>query len=755
MRRTRWLVLAALLVVVTAVAYIYFGRLAMLARNAPPVIQTLPSDIEATAQEWHYSTKKGDCPVLEVRSKKFKQIKEPATFELEGVDLQLFHECGKVSDHVISAKAQFDTGSGVMFSEGEVRITMAIPAGQQASDQLVKVISSGVKFETKTGTVSTDRAATFTFEGGSGKSVGAVYDPNKHELHLSGAVEVNLTGKGPNAKPLKIETADLVYIEQESKVVMRPWSRLTRDTLVVNSEMSVATMEKGVLRHVEATKAWGVQNDPSRKVEYQADQLHLWLNEHAQVTSLTAEGKAHLVSTSDVARTDVKSDLITLEFTPAEPESTLNKAIAKGHSIVDSAPIPQPGSPPPETRILKSDVIEMRMRPGGKEMDNAETEGAGSLELIPNRPELPRRTLNGDKLWITYAANNQIKSFRSVNVNTRTDNPPKKGKPSPPSITSSRDFKADFDPTTNQMTRLEQTTDFRYQEGERKAQADRATLDQSTSIMTLMGSARVVDPTGSATADQIEIDQKTGDFTADGRVSSTRLPDKKGNSSAMLSKDEPIQAKANHMTSRGDNKQIRYDGDAVAWQGANRIQGDRLDIDRDKEIMTATGNVVSQFADRPKAFDKTKPDSSPKPVTATLLFTIVKAPEMTYVEKERLATYRGGVVLTRPNMTVRSQELRAFLNDKDADSSLNKAIADGAVNILQTAPGRTRTGTSEHGEYYAAEEKIILEKGQPKFVDSVKGKTEGEVLTYFSKDDRLLVNGVESRPSQSILRRKK
>ena len=750
MRRTRWLVLAALIVTVAAVGYIYFARLATLAKNSPEPVRPLPSGVEATAQEWHYSTKNGDCPVLEVRAKNFKQIKEPATFELEGVDLQLFHDCGKIYDHVQSAKAHFDTASGTMFSDGEVQITKGVPAGEEASGKLMKIVSSGVKFETKAGSVSTDRAARFTFDGGSGTAVGAEYDPNTHQLQLKNDVHVDLKPKGPNAKPLKIETQYLVYLEKEDKVVMQPWSRLTRGTLVLNAAMSVASMQDGVLRHVEATNAWGVQDDPGRKLEYQAEQLHMWLNEDARITNLNADRNAHLVSTSDTARTDVKGDSILLEFTPGDGESTLTRAIARGNGVVDSNPIARAGIPQPDTRILKSNVIELRMRPGGKEIDNAETEGPGSLELIPNRAGQPHRTLNGDKLWITYAANNQIKTFRSVNVTTRTVNPPRNNKPQPPVITSSRDFNADFDPKTNQMTRLEQSTNFRYEEGERKAWSDRATLDQAANRMTLIGAARVVDPGGSANADRIDIDQKTGDMNAEGRVASTRLPDKKGNSSAMLSKDEPIQAKADRMTSRDDNRLIVYEGNAVAWQGPNRIQADRLDIDRKSEIMKAAGSVVSQFADKPPK------DKQGKPLpTATTLFTVVRAPEMTYVENDRVARYTSGVVLTRPNMTVRSRELQAFLNDKDQDSSLNKAFADGNVSIVQTAPGRTRTGTSEHAEYYAADEKIILEKGQPKFVDSVRGTTEGQVLTYYSKDDRLLVNGVESRRAESILKRKK
>ena len=74
---------------------------------------------------------------------------------------------------------------------------------------------------------------------------------------------------------------------------------------------------------------------------------------------------------------------------------------------------------------------------------------------------------------------------------------------------------------------LDQTTDFRYEEGARRATSNHATLEQAKDLITLEGSARIWDPTGTAAADRMVLNQKTGDFTADGRVATTRLPDQK------------------------------------------------------------------------------------------------------------------------------------------------------------------------------------------------------------------------------------
>jgi lipopolysaccharide export system protein LptA len=412
------------------------------------------------------------------------------------------------------------------------------------------------------------------------------------------------------------------------------------------------------------------------------------------------------------------------------------------------------------------------MRPGGEEIDNLETLTPGSLEFIPNRPVQPHRLLNGEHIWVTYGPKNQIQSFRSINVSTRTDKPkrPEAKTPPPPALTWSKDMTGTFQPNSSQLSKLEQWNDFRYEEGDRKARSDKAILDQIKNRIYLTGGARVWDTTGSTSSSIIVLDQKSGDFTADGNVNSVRMPDKKdktkdpsGGGGSLLADDEPLHAKARLMTSTDNNQQVRYEGNAILWQGANRLQADVVEIDRDNDVVKAHGHVISELIDKPKDDAKTeasaKPSPTPKPAAPSKkggpVFTVVKAPEMVYTDEDRMAHYTGGVLLDRPDMKVRSQELRAFLRDDDNDSSLDHAFADGKVQIVQAGPKRTRTGTSEHGEYYVDDDKVILKGGQPQVVDSLKGRTHGEELIWFSRDDRLLVNGVEGQPAKSLLNRKK
>jgi lipopolysaccharide export system protein LptA len=167
--------------------------------------------------------------------------------------------------------------------------------------------------------------------------------------------------------------------------------------------------------------------------------------------------------------------------------------------------------------------------------------------------------------------------------------------------------------------------------------------------------------------------------------------------------------------------------------------------------------VVTQSREDNKADAGAPPAPAPaaKPADpAPAIFTLVKAPHMIYTDEDRLAHYSGGVFLNRAGLQMKAVDLRSWLAEEGADNRLQKAFADGAVQIVQTGPIRTRTGASEHAEYYTDENKIVLRGGDPTMNDNVRGNTRGTELTYYSDDDRLLVKGSDGTPAVSHIKKK-
>ncbi len=158
--------------------------------------------------------------------------------------------------------------------------------------------------------------------------------------------------------------------------------------------------------------------------------------------------------------------------------------------------------------------------------------------------------------------------------------------------------------------------------------------------MVLQENARVLDDTGSTTADQIVMDQSSGDMLAEGHVVSTHAPDKNEKpGTSMLDNSQPMQAKADKMATRDKNSTIHYEGHAVMWQGANRIMASVLDIDRDEQTLHAKGNVVSELTDNKKSdtpASATPPQAvAPESASSNPTFTTIYAPELIYRDDTR------------------------------------------------------------------------------------------------------------------------
>jgi lipopolysaccharide export system protein LptA len=743
MRGTRWLLLVAIAAMLIAVVTTYRLQQQVLRRQAPPKPTSLPAGLLGSAEDWQWAQTVEGRPQVQIRAKNVKQEKGTGKTELDQVELRIFHKKENQFDLVKSAHAVFTEAERRLYSEGEVEITLGVPVEGPPAKKRVSIKSSGVMFESATGKSSTERPANFEFENGWGKAVGASYDPSAKELHMNGQVELHWKSPGPNTKPMKLEAGELIYKEAASVIWLVPWARLTRENAVIDAGNTIVTLKDGAIHLVDAQKARGIDKYPNRQLEYSADQLWVSFSEQGQVEKIWGENNARLVSASEGSVTTVTTHRVDMEFAGADAESALSKVVASGNSMVEWKPVPADAPSAPETRVLHSQTIEMKMRPGGREIESMETQSPGRLDFLPNRPAQRRRQLDAEHLWIAYGAENRIQSFRAVGVQTSTD-PDPRVKNGAVAKTRSKNLAAEFNPKTGQMARMEQWEEFAYQEGDRQARASRAVQEAARNLITLETGARMWDASGSTSADRIVLDQQNGNFTAEGHVNSSRLPDKKNSGSELLSSDEPLQATARAMTSADRNQLVRYEGDVVLWQGANRIQARQVEIDRRKKRLMASESVVTEFLE--------KSDEGPSETNPAL--TVVKAGRLLYTDENRLAHYSGGVRMSRPGLQVKASEIKAFLAESEADSRIDKAFANGSVEIIQTALDRKRIGTGEHAQYYTGEEKIVL-GGDALLVDAKRGNsTRGAELTYYVNDDRLLVKGAPQRPVVSRIRRK-
>jgi lipopolysaccharide export system protein LptA len=777
-RASSLLAFAALLItIVVGVTYTVRRSEALHRRiDLPPSLKTTEDGLALQGWKYNKDDPETNKPVVRLYADSFRVTNNPSAFELQGLALKQFNKKDASYTYIKASKAHFDQRSEVMTSEGPVSIVMNVPVDKDAEDKAevakrVQVHTSGVMYNTKSFKAQTDQPATFIFPNGTGKCVGVEYDPQTKLLHMKSQVVLDRDG-------MHIEAGDLIYNEAEQKIYLSPWSKLKRQTLNIQAKNSIVTLSddkdhRGKVQQIDSEFPVGADNRKGRQVEYSADHMTAHFDNDGNMTEVTGDHNAHVVSTQELAKTVISGDKADLHFAleskagKDKPDSYLQSVVAEGHAVAESSPVEKAGVTPTETRILRSETIQLEMKPGGQEVQEIDTPAKAQLEFKPNRLDQVHRVLDASKMRIIYGAHSYVDTFMGWGVTTRTDKPPTPGekKKPEPAFTWSDEMTAKFVPNSSTVDHIEQRGNFRYKEGDRQASANKAVLEQEINRITLIDHAKVSDNTGSTQGDLIVMDQVSGDMDVTGKVLSVRAPDKSQKpGTSMLDQTQPLQARADKMRSRDNNYEMFYEGNVVMWQGADRISADKIEINRDDQTLIADGHVMSELVDNKKAPAPANDSASSIPVPApppvsNPVYTTVEAPHLIYHDDTRVALYSGGVTLLRNAMTIHSDELRAFLTPKTADnsgdSSLDHAFADGAMVVSDTlGPNHTRKGSANHGEYYTKEDKVILTGGTPQIVDNIRGITKGKEITYYSGEDRLLVQGSLQRPAFSRMIKK-
>ncbi len=739
MRRLAPVVAVLTLLIAVGVGVSYWKTKARQSRDAPNPPAPLPEGLHASASGWEWSHASAGRPVINITAQELKHVREPSVFDLAKVELKIFHLDGQKFDRVLSPKAQFSMVEGKLYSDAAVDITMGVQADGGPQGRLLSIQSSGVAFESKTGKAETARHATFRLDVGEGEADGAVYDPQTRELHLLKNVKLIWRGNNPKSPPMYIEAAELIYKELEQKVYLLGWSRFSRNTLKMSGGPSDVTIEDGNIRLVNTVNAVGADTQPAKTTEFAAEQLEMIFRDRGVVERIAGQTNARLDSASIAGKTQVRADRMDMSFTEAEGAAFLDRALANGGAQATSLPAAGRGETPP-TRVLRAETIELRMRPGGEELEQVLTHTPGTLEFLPNHPSQLKRLVRGERMDMQYGSNNKLKSYRASVVSTVTDPDPHK-KNSGPQKTWSKDMLAVFNEKNGEMTRLDQWGDFRFEEGDRRALSERATLDQASGVITLSGNARIWDLTGATDAESIAIDDRKSITVATGRVRTVREPERQDSKATY--------ATAKRMVNSANDK-IRYEGDARLWQAENRLEADWIEIDRPVDELRSGGGSVNTL---------TNEDDG--------AVTVIRSKSMRYTDREKVSFYEGGVVMTRPGLTVTSQRLRGYLSQESSketsatvpDSGLEKAFAEGDVDIVQVEQSRNRHGTGDVAEYYVADNRVILEGPLAQMTETKPGlkptHTKGNKLTWLGSEDKLLVDGSGSQPALSRLRRKK
>ena len=724
--------------------------------------KVIPSDVNSQATRWAWSQSSGDRRKVEVVADSFRQAKETFLFDLGGVELKIFHEDGAKFDYVVTKAAQFDTRSETLFSEGEVRLSLGIPADDPDpwSGEHTKIRSSGVTFETKTGIATTDRYTEYEFDGGVARSVGVLYDSPHRYVRMESQVYVERFPGGPHRPVLKIRSNELHYYEKGQRVHLVGEVSLERGSQQMQSTEAIVFMERGDIRRINASAAQGVERQSRRTIGFRAQRVDVFYSPLQTIERVTGAGDAEVNSSAETSRITASGERIELRYVTLADrnESVLRDAHIRDQAVVESIPR-EPGGSGADIRRVRSAWIKLSMDEDGRDIQVLRTLAPGALDLVPTDPSRRRRTLQSRRITAHYAPNNRLRELNAqgdVQVKSYPPTLPQPaGKPRAILKTWSEALAAEFDPLSGEMHRMRQWSGFRFDQGGRRGRAENAEFNWQANEIELRQEARVRESTGSVSADHILLDENTGDFRAFGAVSSTHQESgADGGGGARtggpFSSEGPVHATADRMLSNRTTGLLDYRGNARLWQGHNRIEADHIEIHRHSQTLFASGKAVSFL--QPSEGQRDKP---PQQSGAGAPPVRVSADSIFYKEDGRRVVYRGGVELQRSRLTVLSDELEAFLEpDESAESAgnrLKKAIARGQVRIFEPSdaatPGRHASGVE--ADYDPGAGKVVLSGNPARLMSDSGRQTSGTELTYQVNDDRLLVLGSDADRSYS------
>jgi lipopolysaccharide export system protein LptA len=233
----------------------------------------------------------------------------------------------------------------------------------------------------------------------------------------------------------------------------------------------------------------------------------------------------------------------------------------------------------------------------------------------------------------------------------------------------------------------------------------------------------------------------TGDAVAEGHVKTTYSDLRERPNGALLAGASPIHVTARTMTAHRDSATATYTGDVRLWQDANVVEAANIDFDRDRRSIVARGNG------RPVSTALVQLDKSGKVTPITITST-----RLTYTDDERRAQFEGGVTTRGADVTVTADHVDAYLSPRSQNAptqslkgqgQLDRLVAQGKVVVQE--PGRKAVG--DLLTYTVADDKFVLNGGTPSIFDAERGKIRGDSLTFFGRDDRVLVEGKDSSPT--------
>ena len=679
---------------------------------------------------------------------------QDGTHELEKVKLESHGVDGKRNDVVTADKGLVTNTSDMEKLTAEFSSNVQL----QTSDGFV-LKTDYLKFDQATNTVSTPSLVTFQRKNVDGKSTGMMIEAGVERVHL--LKDVTATVKPEDAGPAKdcksgntggaIAAAAPHHGASLSKGKIKSPTTITGDSALLEKQIHQVSFAGNVVvtqgsddmradnmvgyldasNHIQRIEARGNSSIRHSDIaEVKAPNMDFFIADGQRLDHAVGIGGVYARSLGSGPLKEANCDTAVITFVEQPEGNVPDLLTGDGNAVVHlQAPPPKTEKANPTERDLKADHVALKFFPDGKNLETASADGHAIMTITPTKAVkgADKKTIHARKLDAEFFEDgNRVKQVNAEG-GVKVEMESIIAGAHPTRVTTSKTLVATFLPDSQDVDKAVQEGDFRFNEGDRNGRADRAIYDGPSDIISLRGKRPVAWDTKARTqADEVDYDNAKNESHARGDVRTTYYdPTSTGNSTPFKKKGAPIMISANRADESNDDSVVIYSGNARGWQDDNFVKADVIELYHDDKRMVATGHVQSGLYTIERETSPGKKEIVP---------VFASADGMTYSDQKRLVHYEGDVKTRQGSDKVDAIQEDVYL--KQDTNDVDHMIAKGNVEMVQTG----RHGNGDVLTYTADDGRGVLVGRNARIDDAEKGSTMGAELTFYSHDDKVIVD---------------
>jgi lipopolysaccharide export system protein LptA len=524
-QQLRRLFAAGAVIAVLVSAFFYLHGILKNRTLAVKLLKNIPANLDKTGKGFTFSQSAGQKTLFTIHAAGFQQYKDGGKAELNDVSIVVYGREENRSDQIYGSKFSYDPSSGDVTAEGEVRIDLdattpagAMPNGvttgqaQEGSSPsqpaqtpapetktLIHLKTSGLTFNQKSGIAKTSQKIEFRVPQASGAAVGAMYDSHNGVLALKSGVKIVTTDR--NKATITGENATISKDPRE--VVLRMAKVEQASRTISTDKLTVIMGENNNIDRLIGSGSVHATAQGPKGFDVTAPQGELLMAAQNQLRAGSLSGGVTYESRGD-SPSRGKAGKALLSF---GPKGRLSKV-----RMEDSVDMSQGVEGKSQTMTAKTlDVFVI----GGKRLEKAVTSD-GPAQVTMTRTATGKTTsttLGAGKLVAGFGQANRLSSIVGSDGARLISSTPGQ----PDRIAKGNDLRAGFN-SKGELATAELAGDLHYEEGARRATADRGHYIAADDVLVLSGSPRIVDSGLTITADRVELSRKTGNAVAQGNV---------------------------------------------------------------------------------------------------------------------------------------------------------------------------------------------------------------------------------------------